>query len=153
MKLAEALTIRADLQKRLEQLKARMLRNAKVQDGDTPAEEPQTLLAEYESGASELVELIVRINLTNASATVLGMPMTAALAERDMLKQRQAVYRDLAQAATITQAVSTRSEIRFRSTVSVAMLQQEADKLAKKLRELDARIQEQNWMIELLEAH
>jgi hypothetical protein len=40
MKLAEALLRRADCQKCLEQLKARLLRNAKVQEGDDPAEDP-----------------------------------------------------------------------------------------------------------------
>jgi len=34
MKLAEALILRADCQKRFEQLKARLLSNAKVQEGD-----------------------------------------------------------------------------------------------------------------------
>jgi len=35
MKLAEALTLRADLQKRIAQLKERLLINAKVQEGDS----------------------------------------------------------------------------------------------------------------------
>ena len=45
MKLAEALHQRADLQKRLAQLKARLLANAKVQEGEAPAEDPRELVA------------------------------------------------------------------------------------------------------------
>src|SRR5207237_1352535 len=41
MKLAEALILRADCQKRMAQLKGRLLVNAKVQEGDAPAETPQ----------------------------------------------------------------------------------------------------------------
>ena len=58
MKLAEALILRADHQKRLEQLKQRLLRNAKVQEGDRPAEEPGELLAELERVAADLEGLI-----------------------------------------------------------------------------------------------
>ena len=151
MKLAEALVIRADHQKRLEQLKARLLLNAKVQDGEVVAEEPELLLTEFEAVAVELVRLIARINLSNTRSTVAGRSMTQALAERDVLKQRQAMYRELAQAATITQSVSTRSEVRFKSTVTVSVIQKQADAIAKELRELDARIQEANWLIDLTE--
>jgi len=44
MKLAEALILRADCQKRIEQLRQRLLRNVKVQEGDKPAEEPMELI-------------------------------------------------------------------------------------------------------------
>ena len=37
MKLAEALNIRADLKKKILQLKERLLRNSKVQEGEEPS--------------------------------------------------------------------------------------------------------------------
>lgn len=151
MKIAEALVLRSDHQKRIEQLKARLLRNAKVQEGEQPAEDPEALILEYEALASELVQLIRRINVTNSSASVAGRSMTQALAERDILKLRHAMHRELAQAATITQSVSTRSEVRFKGTVTVSVVQKKADAIAKELRELDARIQEANWLIDLSE--
>ena len=52
MKLAEALQLRADLQKRMEQLASRLYDNATVQEGDAPAEDPAALLAEYEDCAA-----------------------------------------------------------------------------------------------------
>ena len=61
------------------------------------------------------------------------------------------MYRDLAQAATVTQSVSTRSEVRFKATVTVTAVQKKADAVAKELRDLDARIQEANWLIDLSE--
>lgn len=151
MKLAEALVLRADLAKRLEQLKARLQRNAKAQEGEEPAEKPDDLTAEFERIAAEFATLILRINLTNAAANVDGRTLTGALAERDVLRLRQAMYRDLAQAATITHSITTRSEVRFRPTVSVADVQAKADALARELRELDTHIQEVNWSIELHE--
>ena len=152
MKLAEALMQRADHQKRAEQLKQRLNQNAKVQEGDTPAENPADLLAELERIAAELVALIQRINRTNASTLLEGAQTLAdALAERDVLQLRLGAYRELAQAASISQTRATRSEVKFHSTVNVAEVQQGADRLAKAYRELDARIQAANWLTEVQE--
>ena len=41
MKLAEALILRSDLQKRLEQIKDRLKKNILIQEGDSPVEDPQ----------------------------------------------------------------------------------------------------------------
>jgi hypothetical protein len=149
MKLAEALALRADCQRRLEQLKQRLLRNAKVQEGDEPAEDPNALLAEFEQVSEQLLSLIQRINRTNAEATLAGSTLTDALAQRDVLRLSQDMYRELAQAASVSQARTTRSEVKFRSTVSVVAIQRKADDLAKEHRELDAKIQEANWQIDL----
>ena len=48
MKLAEALILRADYQKRMGHLQNRLMHNAKVQEEQTPAEDPTALLAEVE---------------------------------------------------------------------------------------------------------
>ncbi|WP_154408098.1 DIP1984 family protein [Anaerovibrio slackiae] len=48
MKLAEALQERADIQKRLSQLRGRLLNNAKVQEGEKPVENPAELLQEMD---------------------------------------------------------------------------------------------------------
>lgn len=152
MKLAEALILRADYQKRVEQLKQRLLQNAKVQEGDAPAEAPAELLAEFERMAGGLTLLIQRINRTNASTAFEPGPTLAdALALRDVTKIKLAVYRDLAQAASISHTRMTRSEVRFQSTVSVAEMQRQADQLAKAYRELDAQIQAANWLTDILE--
>jgi vacuolar-type H+-ATPase subunit I/STV1 len=152
MRLAEALSLRADCQKRFEQLKARLGRSAKVQEGDLPAEDPQELLAELERVARELADLVRRINRTN-SATALsgGQTVSDALAERDVLGMRRAVYAELALAASVTQNRFTLAEVKYVSTVNVAELQKRADDLAREYRELDARIQELNWNTDLLE--
>jgi hypothetical protein len=151
MKLAEALVLRADAQKRLEQLKQRLLRVAKVQEGDKPSEDPTALMREFESLADELMSLIRRINRTNATAEFQGATLMDALARRDVLRLRVAAFRDLTQAAAIVQTRLGKSEVKFRSTVSVAEIQKKVDALAKEHRELDARIQEANWQFELLE--
>jgi hypothetical protein len=152
MKLAEALILRADSQKRIEQLQQRLLRSAKVQEGDKPAENPQTLLDEFEQTTIQLTRLIQQINRTNSVVELeKGVTLSDALAVRDVQQIKQTFYRSLAQAAAITQDRSTKSEVRFRSTVSVETMQKQADTLAREHRELDAKIQALNWQAELLE--
>ena len=54
MKVAEGLALRADLQRRLEQLKQRLVKNARIQEGDKPEEDPVELQAELEKSAQDL---------------------------------------------------------------------------------------------------
>jgi len=151
MKLAEALILRADCQKRIEQLKSRLLRSAKVQEGEDPAENPQELLGELEVVATQLSDLIKRINKTNASVlTTEGQSIADALAERDVLVLRRGAYSDLAAMASLRQDRITRSEVKYIATINVAETQKQADELAKQYRELDARIQEINWNTDLV---
>jgi len=50
-----------------------------------------------------------------------------------------------------TSGRTTRSEVKFVSTVSVAATQRKADDLAREYRELDTRIQEADWLTTLLD--
>jgi hypothetical protein len=152
MKLAEALILRADCQKRIAQLKSRLLTNARVQEGDKPAETPKELLAELDRVSAELLDLIKRINRTNC-ATLFAKRRTISdvLADRDVLALQRAAYAELAQAAAITQGRFTRSEVKYISTINVAEIQKRADETAKNYRDLDARIQELNWQTELVD--
>jgi hypothetical protein len=151
MKLAEALALRADCQRRLSELKQRVLRNAKVQEGDSPAEDPMALLTEFGEVADELTSLIKRINKTNSSVAFEAGTLTDGLAERDVLNLRGDCYRDLANAASITQTITSKSEIRFKSAVNVKEIQKRADDYARQQRELDSKIQEMNWQVDLVD--
>ena len=151
MKLAEALMLRADCQKRMAQLQSRLLNNAKIQEGDVPAEAPQDLIAEIERTNAELLRLIQRINKTNsASAFDNDRTISDALAERDCIGLKRNAYANLAQEAGTTHGRFTRSEIKYIATINVADIQKRADELAKNHRDLDTRIQELNWQTELV---
>ena len=152
MKLAEALILRADYQKRIEQIKQRLTRNAKIQEGDEPAETPANLIKELERISKELLRLIQRINATNSAVKLeKGLTISDAIAVRDVLRLKHTIYRDLAEAATVTHDRYTKSEVKYRSTVKVSEIQKQADELAKEHREIDAKIQEANWRADLIE--
>lgn len=152
MKLAEALSLRAEQQKRMTQLAGRMVRNAKTQEGEQPAEDSNALLNEYNQVANQLVLLVQRINRTNSSTAMEGYGTIAdAIAARDGLRLRADAHRQLADAGVVTQNAYSRSEIKFRTVVSVAALQAEADLLSRQHRELDTAIQSLNWTTDLVE--
>jgi hypothetical protein len=152
MTLGEALTVRADLQKRLGELRARMVASAKVQEGETPAEQPDVLLAEFEQAAAQLRTLIARINRTNLTVTIGdGETLTDARAPRDLLAQRNAMHRQLATEAAEQPARYSLREIKLQPTVDVAALRRTADELARERRELDVALQAANWANSLAE--
>ena len=145
MKLAEALNERADIQRRIAQLESRLIDNAKVQEGEEPAERPEDLLAELDGLFSRLEELMSKINWTNSQTIQEGHTMTQLLARRDCLTRKIGVLRSFLQSASATVSRATRSEIKIKSTVSVAKMQKQVDGLSKELRELDSAIQALNW--------
>ena len=150
MKLAEALNERADLQKRIQQLRARMINNSKVQEGEKTAEAPAALMYELDNCCSELSTLIKRINITNASTEKDGKTITEMIAERDTLALRLGIYRDFLNNASAVVNRVTHTEIKIRPSVEVDKLQKKIDDLSKEYRLLDTRIQEFNWTTELI---
>ena len=149
MKLAEALQERADLNRRIEQLKVRILNNTVVQEGEKPAEDPQELLTELDECLEKQEELIIKINLTNCKTIVDGRSLTELIAQKDCLTWKLHSYRDFVNSASQLARRATRTEIKIFSTVNVKDMQKSVDKMAKELRVLDNMIQETNWKTEL----
>ena len=149
MKLAEALQARSDLKKQLNQLEYRMSNNALVQEGEQPNEKPSELFKQYNDGLKQLEELIIRINLTNSRAKVDGVTLTELIAIRDTLKQKIDAYRSVLSTASSNTSRATRTEIKVLSTINVESFQKDVDRMSRDLRELDNKIQEANWKIEL----
>ena len=143
MKLAEALSIRADLQRKVSQLRARLKDSSKVQEGDTPAEQISDLFLELEECLVQLEEMVYRINHTNEGETI-----TRMIARKDHLSQRVAINQDLLEHVMETDRYG-RNEIKYVRMVDVAALRKETDIIAKQLRELDLKLQELNWTIDL----
>jgi hypothetical protein len=150
VKLAEAIMMRADMQVRLSRLRERVEANAKVQEGDQPQEEPKELLRQALALASEIEQLVLRINIRNTEAALPdGRTITAALAQRDRLALQHATL--LAAIAATKPSVDRYSsrEIRWVATLSVVDLEGQAERVARELRELNMRIQEANWLHDL----
>lgn len=153
MKLAEALALRSEAARRIEQLRGRIVDNARYQEGEEPAEDAAGLLAQSSQACTDLESLIRQINRTNASSPLGAGTITDAIARRDVLKLRHGIITAAADAAAGRQRGwnrQLRTELTFISALPVAELRAQADDVARQIRELDTDIQRANWEVDLL---
>jgi hypothetical protein len=151
MKLAEALILRADLKKRIEQLRERLRRNARVQEGSEPAERPEMLLDEFERSAGEWESLVRRVNMTNSTVMFDSNHLISdAIVKREGLDLRIRILREVIAEASEPDWLMTRSEIKAIATLDAAGLQRQLDDLGRQRRELETQLQRVNWRAELV---
>ena len=151
MKLSEALILRSDLKKRIDQLRVRLNNNAKVQENDEPSENPEELLNELDNNINQLKILIKQINRTNCVTVSNGQTLANLIAERDTLTLKSNILRGFLNIAGQKVNLYSTTEIKIMSTVDVPALQKELDQLSKKIRETDTELQQANWLTELIE--
>ncbi|MGI6243418.1 MAG: DIP1984 family protein [Prevotella sp.] len=149
MKLAEALAIRKDTQKKIEQLRSRLLNNVRIQEGDEPSESPAELMKELDSCLTRLQSLIYKINKTNMNTVSEGKTLTELMSEKDVLNLRIGALRDVFNKASESQDRYSRSEIKMITTIDIKALGRQIDEYSKQLRQLDIKIQGLNFSTEL----
>ena len=147
MKLAEALSIRADLQKRVAQLKERIKESAKVQEGDEPCDNVE----ELDEAVVQLEDLIYRINITNVQIVQDGDSLTRLIAKRDVLSMRVKALKEVVNYVAANDTRFGRNELKYVRTIDIKALRKEADTYAKQYRELDLKIQSLNWTVDLVD--
>ena len=150
MKLAEALNLRADLQKRIANLRERLIKNAKVQEGDTPSEDPNMLLNELNHNIIELENIIKLINKTNSATYIDNESISDIIAKRDTLGLKLSILRSfISESANKIERYSNK-EIKILSTVNVSEKQKEIDNLSKEYRLIDTKLQGLNWTTDII---
>jgi hypothetical protein len=152
MKLGEALRLRSDNYKKIEELRARAVASAQTQEGQEAPDSPAELLDQIERLAQATLTLVQRINRTNVATQLpSGQRLVDALAERESLLARRTPFESVATAAGAIQQRYMRSEIKIVRTVDPTALRQTANEYAKAHRLLDAAIQEANWQTDLVD--
>jgi G3E family GTPase len=151
MKLAEALIERAELQKKNAQLIQRITSNTKVQEGDKPAENPDSLIEEYDRNMDRLEVLIKKINETNSKIIIDNKEtISEIIARRDCIGSKINAYRLFYESSTIRQERYSQKEVKFIRCIDAKKLQDTINMLSKEYREIDTRLQGINWITELL---
>lgn len=154
MKVSEALAERADVVRRMGEVKSRATRCARYQEGEEPQESALVLLERYLGLAKRLQVLTTQLNVTNLS-TVLpnGMTVTAAIARRDVLSVTRKAVTEIADAAGPESDRygfgRRRSELASKTDLRIPDLRQQADDLAREYQELDNMIQASNFATDL----
>lgn len=152
MKLAEALILRGDQQKKIISLRQRIQANAQVQEGETPSEDPNDLLKQAIIVSGELHKMILRIHRTNAQSVLPdNRSLLDVLIERDALSEQHKILTAAIENARREVSRYSAREIKWTTSLSVADLQKRADEIAIKLRDLNIKTQAANWQVELLD--
>lgn len=151
MKLAEALQERADLNRKIEQLKNRLNNNVLVQEGEETAEKPEKLKQELDDSIERLASLIAHINLTNCLTKIEGQTLTELIAKKDTLLVKISAYKDIVAVGSQSSYRARNTEIKIRPSIVVSDWQTEIDAMSKELRILDNKLQECNWKTNLIE--
>ena len=151
MKLAEALSLRKDLEMRISKLKKLLETTVKVQEGDVPTENPEVLMKELDSCLGQLEHIIYAINITNIQIVEDGKTMTKLLAERDVLRKRIDVLRNTFDQLAGPSNRYGRNEIKYVPTIDAKPLRKQLDQLSQQYRQLDMKIQTLNFTQDLIE--
>ena len=152
MRLSQALIQRSDIKKQIDQLRSRLSRSARIFEGEQVPENPENLLAELNQLCSQFTTIVAQINKTNSVTPYDdSLVLTDALAERDTLMMKRLILMSLIQKAAGEDMSRYRtSSIKSFSTVNISDIQQEIDRISRRYREIDDRIQEVNWTTELV---
>lgn len=150
MKLAEALLLRSEYQKKIDSLQQRIITNLKVQENEQPYEDPNALISETMKLKDELCSLIKKINKKNNEIELEnGRTMAEVLAERDMLMKKRQLLSVIVATAAQKDFRLTHTEVKIYSTVDVGKIQKEIDSLSQQFRQLDTQIQGLNWNVDI----
>lgn len=111
-----------------------MIKDAKVQEGGTPSEDPNMLLNELNDNIIKL------INKTNSSTYIDNESISDIIAKRDALGLKLFILRRfISESADKIERYSNK-EIKILSTVNVAEKQKEIDNLSKEYRLIDTKL-------------
>lgn len=151
MKLAEALSLRATLIQKANNLRNQLCASVKVQEGDEPDEQPDSIVDQLTATLSQLRDVIYRINITNAATIVDGHNLTYWLAERDTLNNRTRALKEALSTLNERPSRYSHNEVKYVRTVNVDDFRHLYDQSASALRKIDLKIQEAGWLTELIE--
>ena len=119
-----------------------------MSDDKLPQEDPDKLMAQLRKAIQDLETLIIRINKTNNETYIEGEGfLMEALAKRDSLKILSEKLRYIRYAAQINNS----GDKNLKTTIDIKNLQIEMDQTGRAFREIDSKIQEINWLTELID--
>jgi len=150
MKLAEALIERADIQKRLQELRIQINGSLQTEEGEKPEESVESLMKQFEEITERMTSLVDRINRTNSQTETDKGTISFLLAKRDAIAQLKNQYQTLAGQSNPMRYGRTKDDIKFVLTFSPKKMRSKADALAKEHRELDTFVQGLNWTTDLV---
>ncbi|WLF79020.1 hypothetical protein PVL30_002770 [Lodderomyces elongisporus] len=154
MKLANALKLRANLQTDLKQQESEIRSNLVQQEGLTPSHDSNEQYQKYVLKLGELEKLIVAINYTNTKSRHEYNGQQKSITELILR------IKEIKQMISLTESVisrgkaptiNTASDIRILSCVDMKKYDDKLEQLKSELLNLEMKLEEINWQVDLLE--
>lgn len=150
MKLAELLIERHDLLDLISGLERRIENNLRIQEGDTPDENPDELLLEITKALDKLTLIKTKIDTVNSTTKITeNMVLNDLIIKQQNLKKKHRIINDIIEKASSRQRRYSNSEIKEIIVIDMKKYLKEMDGLAKEIRELDVQLQKLNWEIDV----
>jgi len=150
LKLAETLNLRGDLTRKITMLKKRLRAVCSVQEGTTPADSAEDLIAEIFEVIERVHALEVVVHHANIALRMTdGSICMEVLAQREQLRAKRGVLTDAIDLANPERSYYSNREIRFLPGLDVKTVSKRADALAAEIHRLNTRIQQHNWATEV----
>lgn len=151
MKLAEALVLRADLQKKLENLKKRLANSVRKLDDIQVIEDPAALKLEADESITVLYSLIDLIYRTNQSVILPSrQSMVTVLAKRDELVERRKLLDYIINKSLLDSGLYFNERGKWQPAIDISAYQKQMDDIAMQIRRLNLDIQQTNWQVDLV---
>lgn len=151
MKLAEALVLRADLQKKLENLKKRLANSVRKLDDIQVIEDPAALKLEADESITVLYSLIDLIYRTNQSVILPSrQSMVTVLAKRDELVERRKLLDYIINKSLLDSGLYFNEHGKWQPAIDISAYQKQMDDIAMQIRRLNLDIQQTNWQVDLV---
>jgi hypothetical protein len=151
MKLSEGLIHVSDINKKITELKERLLISGKIQEGDVPTDDVTQIFTELHTLHEQLTVLTKQISKTNYSTKFDAVrSIQDALIEKEILGKEIAGLKFAIDNCQIKHDRYSQSEIKMITTFDIKKTRETNEELMKKRKELDLKIQQINWNTEVL---
>jgi len=150
MKLAEALLEKAAINTRMSELRDLVVQNGFIQEGDTPIDDANDTLKEFEECYRKLVALERKIIRTNSETTVNNLTLSQLIGEKKMLKTKSDQLKKIIDSCKTNNRYS-RSEIKHVVIFDLKKLVKENEAITASIRKIEMTLAQTNWQTELLE--
>jgi hypothetical protein len=150
MKIAEALELRASYQKEFESFQSRIKNSSTIFEGDTPAENPQSLIEQASKLINDLQELVLKIAQANATVkTRQGRTLLEAILEKEAYQKKHIIYSGAIDELLEKPDRYRSSELRIVRQLDPKSIIELRNQISAKIRSINTEIQEANWSNEI----
>lgn len=158
MKLAEALKLREGLNSETSRIDSKIRQSLILQEGKTPLYNVDKKYDEFVAKTTELYRLAMSTNYTNNTVEIKDgtLCLTKAKTIGEVLIHRKFLKKKLELLEKIVEKgqekdLESIDEIRFKSFVDIEVYDTKAEDVRKQIQELDTKLQELTWEIDLIE--